>query len=380
MKRILTPAILAILPSMLFAQDTLRIATFNASLNRRDEGALAADIASADNAQAMKVAQIIAEVNPDLLLINEFDFAPGQAEAFAAAYLGGAYPYAFAAPSNTGTPSGLDLDGNGEVVLAPGSPQYANDSHGFGFFPGQYGMAVFSKYPINADDVRTFQTFLWSDMPEARKPMNPDGSPYYSDEAWSALRLSSKSHWDVPVQVGDAELHFLVSHPTPPVFDGPEDRNGARNADEIRFWADYVQGAEYMTDDMGHGGGLADGALFVIAGDMNSDPLDGDSVPGAMQQLLALPQVDDSVSPASEGAVAAAQVGGANADHKTPADQDTADWNDDAPGNLRVDYVLPSAALSPVDGGVYWPAPDQPGADLIDASDHRMVWIDIVKP
>ena len=34
-------------------------------------------------------------------------------------------------------------------------------------------------------------------------------------------------------------VHFLVSHPTPPVFDGPEDRNGPRNYDEIRFWADY---------------------------------------------------------------------------------------------------------------------------------------------
>ena len=25
-------------------------------------------------------------------------------------------------------------------------------------------------------------------------------------------------------------MHFLVSHPTPPVFDGPENRNGLRNA------------------------------------------------------------------------------------------------------------------------------------------------------
>ena len=54
------------------------------------------------------------------------------------------------------------------------------------------------------------------------------------------FRLSSKSHWDVPIRIGRETVHFLVSHPTPPVFDGPEDRNGTRNHDEIRFWADYV--------------------------------------------------------------------------------------------------------------------------------------------
>ena len=48
-------------------------------------------------------------------------------------------------------------------------------------------------------------------------------------------------------------VHFLVSHPTPPVFDGPEDRNGTRNFDEIRFWADYVipSRSGYIYDDNG---------------------------------------------------------------------------------------------------------------------------------
>lgn len=58
----------------------------------------------------------------------------------------------------------------------------------------------------------------------------------------AVLRLSSKSHWDLPDYVGDRVVHVLAAHPTPPVFDGPEDRNGLRNADEIRFWADYVAG------------------------------------------------------------------------------------------------------------------------------------------
>ena len=48
------------------------------------------------------------------------------------------------------------------------------------------------------------------------------------------VRLSSTSHWGVPVDVDGSTVRFLVSHPTPPVFDGAEDRNGTRNHDEIR--------------------------------------------------------------------------------------------------------------------------------------------------
>ena len=47
-------------------------------------------------------------------------------------------------------------------------------------------------------------------------------------------------------------MHVLVSHPTPPTFDGPEDRNGLRNADEIAFWKQYVAVATpALVDDAG---------------------------------------------------------------------------------------------------------------------------------
>ncbi len=129
-------------------------------------------------------------------------------------------------------------------------------------------------------------------MPGARLPDDPETAApadWYSPEELDHLRLSSKSHWDVPIDTGRRTVHFLVSHPTPPTFDGPEDRNGLRNADEIRFWADYVSGgrrSRYVYDDQGGRGGLSPSARFVIAGDQNSDPNDGDSVPGAVQQLL----------------------------------------------------------------------------------------------
>ena len=185
----------------------------------------------------------------------------------------------------------------------------------------------------------------------------------------------------MPVRVGGAVIHFLVCHPTPPVFDGPEDRNGARNADEVRFWSDYIDGAEYVHDDAGLKGGLALDAHFVIAGDMNADPADGESVPGAIRQLLEHPRIDTSATPAANGGEAAAMTqGGANAGHAGNPRFDTADFSDTAPGNLRVDYVLPSANLDVVASGVFRPMEGRPGAALIDASDHRLVWADVTLP
>ena len=358
--------------------DRIRFATFNASMHRGAAGELAAALRDGNDPQIAKVAEIIRAVDPDVILINEFDYGEGLDRAFVGNYLGDAYPFSFIAPSNTGLASGVDLDGDGVTGREAGTFELARDSHGFGVFEGQYGMVVLSKHEIAAEAVRTFRTFRWKDMPGARLPANPDGTPFYSEEALEVLRLSSKSHWDVPVRIGDAVIHFLVCHPTPPVFDGPEDRNGARNADEIRFWSDYIAGARYIHDDAGLKGGLAKDAHFVIAGDMNADPVDGDSVPGAIRQLLEHPGIDASVTPAADGGEAAAMMqGGANVGHRGDPRFDTADFNDTAPGNLRVDYVLPSASLDVVAAGVFWPVDGRPGAASIDASDHRLVWTDV---
>ena len=361
--------------------ESVRFATFNASMNRGAEGELAAALRDGADPQIAKVAAIIRAVDPDVILVNEFDYGAGNDRAFVANYLGGAWPFSFIAPSNTGVATGLDLDGDGVAGEEAGTFERARDSHGFGLFEGQYGMAVLSKHEIDAEGVRTFRTLRWKDLPGARLPVRPDGASFYSDEALAVLRLSSKSHWDVPVRIGGAVVHLLASHPTPPVFDGPEDRNGARNADEIRFWADYVAGADWIRDDAGGRGGLAGGAHFVIAGDLNADPADGESVSGAARQLTGHPLVNAAVTPASEGGAAAAEAqGGANAGHRGDPRFDTADFRDEAPGNLRVDYVLPSARLEITGAGVFWPAQGEPGADLIDASDHRLVWVDIALP
>ena len=371
----------------------VRFSTFNASLNRNSPGELRSDLSTPANAQAATVAEIIQRARPDVLLINEFDFDPQALVLFQDNYLSvphnGAlpinYPYRYIAPSNTGIPSGFDLDNNGSV----GGP---NDAYGFGFFPGQFGMAVYSMHPIDTSAVRTFQMFLWKDMPGALLPDDPNTAPpadWYSPAELNVFRLSSKSHWDLPIRIGKKTVHFLVSHPTPPVFDGPEDRNGTRNHDEIRFWADYITPGKsgYIYDDEGRVGGLKPGELFVIAGDENSDPLDGDSIPGSSQQLIEHPLVNTKFTPSSPGAVEQAKLqGGANTTHRSDPAFDTADFLDvPGPGNLRADYVLPRKNMHIVDGKVFWPLSNDPlfrlvGTFPFPSSDHRLVWIDVSVP
>jgi 3-phytase len=386
---------LMLIPPAAASGERVRFATFNASLNRNVEGQLIADLSTPGNAQARTVAEIIQRTRPEVLLINEFDFDAGNValQLFQDNYLsvsqnGAApivYPYRYTAPSNTGIPSGFDLNNNGVV----GGP---DDAFGFGFFPGQFGMAVYSQHPIRFAKIRTFQHFLWKDMPGALlpdDPATPAPADWYSPEELAVFRLSSKSHWDIPVRIDRKTVHFLVSHPTPPVFDGPEDRNGTRNFDEIGLWADYITpgpASFYIYDDDGKQGGLVPGSRFVIAGDQNSDPLDGDSIPGAIQQLLDHPLVNTQMTPASAGAVeASALQGGANTTHLSDPKFDTADFADTAPGNLRADYVLPRKSLRIVDSAVFWPVQSDPlfrltGVFPFPSSDHRLVWIDVRKP
>jgi hypothetical protein len=241
-------------------------------------------------------------------------------------------------------------------------------------------MALLSRFPIDAKRARTFRKFLWRDMPGARLPEG-----WYSPEELAVLPLSSKSHWDVPVRIGGLTLHVLASHPTPPAFDGPEDRNGLRNHDEVRLWGDYLsrRASRYLRDDQGGRGGFR-GGEFIIMGDQNSDPVDGASIHGAIDALIHHPLVDGSFTPSSAGAVeASAAQGGINGEHRGDPRFDTADFNDRAAGNLRVDYLLPSRGLEVCGGGVFWPRRSEPGASLVwgdrpaPSSDHRLVWLDV---
>ena len=288
---------------------TVRIATFNI-FELSCAKILAVDSAGnfGHHAQVRKAAEILRRVQPDIVLINEIDYSSDRdcVGHFAEAYLASdrtplvplLLPHVVYGAVNTGVPSGLDLNSNGRTD----DPE---DAFGFGRYPGRYGMALLSRYPIERAAIRTFQRFLWKDMPGHLMPDGRGARPaHYSDVAAARVRLSSKSHWDVPVRIGGRVVHLLAAHPTPPIFDGDEDVNGRRNFDEIRLWADYVTGsprADYVVDDAGRRGGLPAGASFVLLGDFNADPLD-DLAYGrrAITQLLEHPRVQDP-KPVSDG-------------------------------------------------------------------------------
>lgn len=347
----------------------VRIATFNI------QELTTAQLAAVDGAgrgtdpQARAAAHVIRRVRPDVLVLNEIDLDAERPEAlatnarrFARAYLadgpgGVSFPYAYAAPSNTGVLTGLDLDGDGRAADEAdlGSRRYGNDSFGYGTYPGQYAMAVLSRFPLDSAGARTFQLFRWVELPGHHMP--PD---HYSPGVEEVLRLSSKSHWDLPVIVGRDTLHLWVSHPTPPAFDGPEDRNGRRNFDEIRFWLLYQQGDDRLVDDRGHRGGYASAAPFAVMGDLNARPGDPEVEYGGVSSIDQLLGLDAFQDPPGTRANTAYFLGG-----------------------VRVDYVLPSGDLRVVESGIYDPDPaaDPTGAEMADlASDHRLVWVDIGWP
>jgi 3-phytase len=393
----------------------IRVATFNASLNRNSLGQLASDLATTTNNQARRVAEIIQRTAPDIILINEFDYeasnptGPTSALArFHDNYLAVSqngqpalnYPYRYVAPSNTGVPTGAtaavdgDFDNNGSVDTSPGDNNYGNDCFGFGEFPGKFSFAVYSKFPILTAQIRTFQLFKWKDMPNANLPdlaNTPTPRDWYTTSELNIFRLSSKNHVDLPIELKTGHvLHLLASHPTPPAFDGSEDRNGRRNFDEIRLWADYINNASYLTDDAGVSGGIDDDQRFIILGDLNADPRDGDSlvVGGvrAIDQLRNHPRVNASFNPSSPGGTQQSQLqGGVNASHQGDPAFDTSDFFDGSggAGNLRVDHILPSkVGLNPIGGGVFWPLNTAPEFSLLftggstQTTDHRLVWTD----
>lgn len=385
-KRIIATLIVfavSMMPAVAMQTNQLKIATFNVSMEaenylpRGERGSsqvLIGILANGEHPQVKNIAAIIQRVRPDILLLNEFDYIEDPKlgiEAFIKNFLNQAqagseaidYPYYYYNTVNTGKPSPFDLDNDGEATGV------GADAWGYGFYPGQYGMVLLSRYPIDVDNIRTFQHFKWQDMPNHLPTVKADGSNWYSKEAWQQFPLSSKSHWDIPVKVSGTTIHVLASHPTPPVFDGPENRNGKRNHDEIRFWTDYLtpENASYIYDDNGRFGGLANDRAFVVLGDFNASAEgEGDALLTGIKSLVTHPRVNGSVTPKSRG-------GAEHSPDRKHAASHTASWR------MRADYVLPAkAAFKVVDSGVFWPAKDEADYPLVGtrdaSSDHRLVW------
>ncbi len=344
---------LSLLSAESLAAETLHVATWNVGLDRAGPGLLVQDIVGGDDPQIAAIVKVLAALDADVILLTAVDYdRQGVALGLLADRVGAAgqvYPYRFAFRPNTGMQTGFDVDGNGWL----GDPR---DAQGFGLFSGNGGMAVLSRLPIDETGAREFSDFLWRDLPGA---MLPEGM---EPGLIAVQRLATTGVWDVPVVTGTGTLHLLAWHATPPVFDGPEDRNGKRNHDEAVFWSLFLAGSLPMAPPEG---------AFVLLGDGNLDPADGDGLRDGIAALLADPALQDPAPVGTHGRKEPDQVG-------DPA-LDTAIYDD--LGGLRLDYVLPSAKLKVTASGVLWPAADDPlWPDLVAASHHFPVWVDIELP
>ncbi|WP_175484931.1 endonuclease/exonuclease/phosphatase family protein [Jannaschia pohangensis] len=238
------------------------------------------------------------------------------------------YPYRVALRPNSGLPSGVDLDGNGVA-------HEARDALGYGWFTGDSGLAILSRLPLDEIDDRS--AVLWSSR--------SDAADVLPEAARAVVPLATTAQWVVPVQIGGTRLTLITMAAGTPVFDGPEDRNGLRNADELRWIAELAE----------------DAALPLVLGRANLDPDRGEGDRAALLSLLTHPKL---VDPMPESA---------------SAGRATVVW--DSVGPMRVDYVLPPRGLGVVSAGVIWPDASDPLAQMVErAGPGRLVWVDVAIP
>ncbi len=265
--------------------------------------------------------QTIADLKPDIAALQSVDFDHDQVALQLVqdrlAELGHPMPFRFALMPNAGQPTGFDLNRDGRLDTA-------SDRQGYGQFAGQGGIAILSRYPILADKAQDFSGLLWKDLPDTQIPMS-----YFDPEEREVLRLQSIAAWDVPIRLPGGIVHVLAVQASSPVFDGPENRNGLRNADQLRFWESYVSDIREP---------------FVLMGGLNNDPFDGEGLNTALHDLLANPALQDVRPRSGPRAIQ-------DPSHLGPLEEDTVDWGRDI-GSLRVDYVLPSAKFKVAGSGV----------------------------
>ncbi|AZB62717.1 Endonuclease/Exonuclease/phosphatase family protein [[Luteovulum] sphaeroides subsp. megalophilum] len=307
-------------------------------LERAGPGLLLRDIRAGKDPQILAVRRMIEALRADVLFLTGVDY---DADLLAARALAGdLYPHLLALRPNAGRPTGIDLDGDGRL----GGP---GDAQGWGRFGGQGGMVLLSRLPLGPP--RDFSDLLWADLPEANLPPMPP-------EARAVQRLASVGAWEVPLpRTGGPALKLLLWSATPPVFDGPEDRNGRRAGDEALFWARLLDGRLPFPAPEGP---------VLLMGKANIDPLAGDGPRAAIAALLAHPALQDPAPRGPDGSRA------------------TADFRaDDGPGLLRTDYILPARGLPVTASGVLWPPPGDPlAAVAAQASRHRPVWVELDLP
>ncbi|MBI2896076.1 MAG: endonuclease/exonuclease/phosphatase family protein [Deltaproteobacteria bacterium] len=247
--------------------------------------------------------------------------------------------------------------------------EWSWELRGWGEWPGRFNTAVLSRYPILTDQVRVVHDFAWEDLPENRIQQMRDENGMEVPEGFP---LFEKALNVVPIDLGPEVLWLVLLHPTasPAAFDPI---NPYRNYDELRALALFLDGELPGVEP------LPDGARFVVSGDLNGDPDDGDGLDGAVAQVLDHPSL---VAVFPTGAGTRGQngeyntfLGGCGNDDGATVEDPTVRFQ------MQLDYVLASASIGPpTETGLFFPdfRTEREDFDLAcRASDHRFLYIDI---
>ncbi|MEP3347034.1 MAG: endonuclease/exonuclease/phosphatase family protein [Litoreibacter sp.] len=299
--------------------------TFHTGLSRDGPALLVRDLLREETLEDLS---LIAKLAPDIVALQNVDFDHDQ---YAASLiqerlreLGHAMPHRFTARPNTGIDSGFDLDRNQRL----GEPR---DMLGYAEFAGQGGMLILSRFPVRERQSKDLSAALWRDEGAQNLP----AGNYFSNQELDVLPLHSVGAWDVQIETPDGPIHVLTTHASTPAFDGPEDRNGLRNAAQLTFWRRYIEQSKINN------------APFVLLGTLNNDPTAGEGLKPALNALLGHELLQNPVRP-----------------------EPTALWSSGL--SLQVDYILASRGF-----GIR-AAKVERAFDGAGASRHFPVWVDVI--
>jgi len=382
----------------------------------------------ADVPRLRELARTIQGVRPNILVLSGLDYdtpdapdspadgEPGRnAKRFADRYLAtpqgeglaGLRFDTYMPMTNSGQPSGMDLDRSGTIEttwIEPANPsvptgeesaaraRYSGDCWGPGFYPGQRGLAILvdSRLTIDRAHIRTIRLMPWDYVPASSMPgAEPGSTPWYTPEQQKAVRVCSGVMVDVPVALPNrAVVHLITS--TPIELGGADEgqRRARRHRDEIRLVADYAEGQGYLVDDAGQGGGLEAGASFVILGNLGAAPGDERAYRDPIKlNLFTSPRVNARVTPMwDEPGAAAARTKQGKADTKSEpsrGSKSTDPRSTTTREGRREDYVLPSTDLGIRAAGVWRAGREDGRTDERKGAQgaHDPVWMDLwVRP
>lgn len=339
-----------------------------------------------DAPQLVAMAQVLDRFRPDILSINELQFdienvpeaglpgAPSTVQPGDACQAKNArrladrlhalnpelrYDYAVVAMGN----SGVEFQTTEEVA---DNFKVRPDE-----FLGRYSLGLISRYPILHDQVRVLHDLAWHDLPgNSIDAIREDLDIEVPEGYW----LFEKAIVVVPIDVNGSILHVVLLHP---MTSGFHPMNPYRNHDELRALQLWLAGEL----DAPGWEPLPEDAMFVLIGDWNVDPEDGDGDRASLPQVLSSPRVVTHF-PEGEGGTK-----GVNPRRNTflsgcGREDGTLPWNPQNKMQMQLDYMLPSTTIGqPTESGIFWPTyPSEDWNLACRASDHRLMWEDLALP